>query len=664
MNKHIYGKMAIDNIKKSKKLYLPYLLTIIGSIMFFYILNSLSTNTYIYDPATGLEAFKGADFLCNILKTGTIVTAIFAVIFLFYANSFILKHQKKQMGLYRVLGIECRHIVRLLASEILSLYGMGLLGGMALGILFDKLMLVFLFKIIGYKAASGFYLSLTAVKSSVGLAILIALLLLFYSTISILKSKDIELLKSNQSGEKEPKNRLLLALSGMVILIAGYIMALKPDNVSDGLSNFFPATLMVIVATYILFTTGSIAILKFLKKRKNFYYTTRHFISVSGLLYRMKQNAAGLATICILSTSAIIVLAAGASLYANGERSINEMYPREVQINTFDSSLEETNEIVQEVLSEHQLSGKEYISVVYGSSLFALTQTGINADFEGTDTFMDWGSVPDIYFLTLEEYNRIYETKETLGENEILLYASNGIYTKDTLEYNGVTYRVKSEAKSDCLEFIADPSMALFSKMLIVVPDQSVFDLFISPEANLSTTITYVGFNLAENKDKTQDFITALNASFEDNWMSFSVSYKQEQREKFYSMYGGILFIGIILGLLFLMSTVMIIYYKQISEGYDDRERFIIMQKVGLSKNEIHQTIRSQILLVFFLPLVTAIIHASFALKIISKCLSLVVLVHMPTFIASFIITCLIFSVIYVIVFIFTSKEYYNIVNE
>ena len=660
MNKNVYGKMARDNIRKSKKLYFPYLFTIIGSIMFFYILSSISSNTYIYDPVTKIETFKGAQLLCKVLKTGTFTTAIFAVIFLFYANSFILKHQKKQMGLYRVLGMERRHMLRLLASEVLYLYGTGLLCGMMLGILFDKLMLVFLVKIVGQTAPSGFYISRIAVKNSVILTLVIALLLLLHSVISILTTKDIELLKSTQSGEKEPKNRLVLAFGGMIILIAGYSLALKANNVSDGISNFFPAAFMVIVATYILFTAGSIAVLKFLKKRKNFYYTTRHFISISGLLYRMKQNAAGLATICILSTSAIIVLAAGASLYANGERSINEMFPREILIKTNELSLAETNETVETVLKRHQLTAEETISVAYGTSLFIVTETGLSSDFE--TNFMDLGSVPDFFVLTLEEYNRIYGTKETLGENEVLLYATNNIYAKDTLEYDGITYQVKGSAKSDCLEYIQDSSMALFSKMLLVVPDQSVFERFVTPPDDPTFApnhINHVAFNLDGDKDKISDFITDLTNSF-----TCTISYKQDEQDEFYSMYGGILFIGIVLGLLFIMSTVMMIYYKQISEGYEDKERFLIMQKVGLSKPEIKKTIRSQILLVFFLPLVTAIIHTSFALKIISKCLGLVVLVHMPTFITSFIITCLIFSVIYVIVYIFTSKEYYNIVNE
>ena len=660
MNKNVYGKMARDNIRKSKKLYFPYLFTIIGSIMFFYILSSISSNTYIYDPVTKIETFKGAQLLCKVLKTGTFTTAIFAVIFLFYANSFILKHQKKQMGLYRVLGMERRHMLRLLASEVLYLYGTGLLCGMMLGILFDKLMLVFLVKIVGQTAPSGFYISQIAVKNSVILTLVIALLLLLHSVISILTTKDIELLKSTQSGEKEPKNRLVLAFGGMIILIAGYSLALKANNVSDGISNFFPAAFMVIVATYILFTAGSIAVLKFLKKRKNFYYTTRHFISISGLLYRMKQNAAGLATICILSTSAIIVLAAGASLYANGERSINEMFPREILIKTNELSLAETNETVETVLKRHQLTAEETISVAYGTSLFIVTETGLSSDIE--NNFTDWSLVPDFFVLTLEEYNRIYETNETLGENEVLLYVTNEIYTKDTLEYDGITYQVKGSAKSDCLEYIQDPSMALFSKMLLVVPDQSVFERFVTPPDDPTFApnhINHVAFNLDGDKDKISDFITDLTNSF-----TCTISYKQNEQDEFYSMYGGILFIGIVLGLLFIMSTVMMIYYKQISEGYEDKERFLIMQKVGLSKPEIKKTIRSQILLVFFLPLVTAIIHTSFALKIISKCLGLVVLVHMPTFITSFIITCLIFSVIYVIVYIFTSKEYYNIVNE
>ncbi|MBQ3601426.1 MAG: ABC transporter permease [Lachnospiraceae bacterium] len=662
MNKNMYGKMAIDNIRKSKKLYLPYLLTIIGSIMFFYILSSISANNYIHNPATNREAFKGAEFLCRVLRTGKSVTALFAVIFLFYANSFILKNQKKQLGLYRVLGMERGHMVRLLAWEILCLYGIGLIGGMVLGILFDKLMLVFLFRIIEQKAPVGFYFSQTGVINSIILAISIAIVLLLRSTISILKAKDIELLKSDQTGEKEPKNRLFLALSGMVVLLIGYTMALKINNSYEGIMNFFPAAFMVIIATYILFTAGSIVVLKFLKKRKKFYYTTRHFISVSGLLYRMKQNAAGLATICVLSTSAVIVLAAGASLYANGERSIQEMYPREVFVKVQGDALEKTNQIMEEQLTSHGVSDEENISAVYGTGFFALTDTGITANMDNYFTGFD--TMPDLYVFTLEEYNRIYGTEEILGEQEILLYSSNQLYTKDTLEYQGVTYQVKGRAKSDCLDYIADSSMSLFSKMILVVPSQAVYDSFINEKEETSSTITYVAFNLSGSNEVEQEFITDLKASFEEKMKNSDVRYKEDERDEFYSMYGGILFIGIILGILFLMSTVMIIYYKQISEGYDDRERFVIMRKVGLSQKEIQQTIHSQILLVFFLPLVTAILHATVALKIVSKCMGMVVLVHMPTFIISFLVTCFIFSVIYVVVYKFTSRSYYHIVNE
>ena len=667
MNKHLYEKLAITNIRKNGKLYLPYLLTIIGSMMFYYILTSIANNPTIYDTVTKKEAFKGAEFLCQILQAGSFVAALFAFIFLLYANSFVLKHQKKQLGLYRVLGMERKHIARIVTTEVVFIFAIGLVTALFFGILFDKLMLVLLFKIIGQTAQAGFHLSLAIVLRTLALAAGIAALVLLRSMLSVLSAKDVELLKSDKMGEQEPKNRPLYTLVGVVFLAIGYGIALHANNGGSAIMNFFPAALCVMAATYILFTAGSITLLKLLKKNKNYYYTTRHFISVSSLLYRMKQNANGLATICILSTAAIVVLSAGASLYANGERSINEQFPRMIQFATPVNEKDIANELLQNTLSECSMTAENAVTCTFAQGLFVKTENGIasldsiNSDSNSmTDLFT---MMPDTFLLTLDEYNRFHQANETLSDTEILLYASDNFYTDDTLTYLDVTYKIKGTADHDCLDFIADTSMSLFSKLLIVVPNDEILQKFMGNQS-LSSQVTWTGLDLSGSDEEILAFYHSLSEEYAANGITYELSAKQQEQDYFYSTYGGILFIGVVLGILFILSTAMIIYYKQISEGYEDKERFLIMQKVGLSKQEIKKSIHSQIMLVFFLPLAAAVIHSAVALKIVANCLRMVILVHMPTFILSTAIICILFPLVYMVVYKITSKEYYNIVNE
>ncbi|MBQ5676012.1 MAG: hypothetical protein IIV45_13250, partial [Lachnospiraceae bacterium] len=448
-------------------------------------------------------------------------------------------------------------------------------------------------------------------------------------------------------------------LVGVVALAIGYYIALKITNVGTAINNFFPAALLVMYATYVLFISGSISVLKLLKRNKKFYYTTKHFISVSGMLYRMKQNAAGLATICILSTAAIIVISAGASLYANGERSINEQFPREMQLFVKNETGEEVERLLQDTATEKAFAIQNVVRCTFGSSIFIKTETGIknmeNVEFDGFD------NIPDCYIMLLDEYNRFNGTSEILGDEEILLYSSDNFYTNDTMTYMDTTYDIKGVANHECLNYITNSSMSLFSKLLIVVPNQEVFDRFLVsfPDA----VGTWIGFDEGQKDSDKVAFAQSVQTMLEENGMEAEAMVKQQEQEVFFSMYGGILFVGGILGVMFILCTVMIIYYKQISEGYEDKERFLIMQKVGLSKEEIKSVIHSQIMMVFFLPLATAVVHSAVALRIVASCLRMVVTVHMPTFILSVALTCILFSLVYMVVYKITSKEYYNIVN-
>lgn len=665
MNRRIYSKLALTNLKKNQKIYIPYLLTLIGSMLFYYILTSLGSNPLIYNVDTGKAAFKGADALCPILQSGSFVASFFAFIFLLYANSFVLKHQKKQLGLYRVLGMERRHIIRIIFLETFMTFAIGLMAAIFLGILFDKLMLVLLFQIIHQPMPEGFSININALYKTLVLTFGLAVLILLRGVCSILRTKDIDLLKSEQQGEKEPKNRLLLAAIGLILLGCGYYYALTSQGVNQAISHFFPAALCVILGTYALFTAGSIAILKLLKKNKRYYYTTRHFISLSGMLYRMKQNAAGLATICILSAAAIVVISAGVCLYSNGNRSINEQFPRSVQILT--SNEQEGNiEILQDALNttakQCNTTLHNLIYCRYANGVFDLNNNELS--WKDSLSYTNIESIPDTYVLTLEEYNRFNSTSETLAENEILLYGSEKIFEYDTLIFDGRTYQVKKTADHSCLTYIADYSMTLFSKLLIVVPDEETFAKFTPDEYSFCSTISYLGFDTNASEDTVNNFTEKLSSALDRQNIQHEITLKYEEERYFYSTYGGLFFVGILLGILFLICTVMIIYYKQISEGYDDRERFLIMQKVGLSKKEIRQSIHSQVMLLFFLPLITAIIHSAVALNIVADCLRLVIIVHMPTFVASVAITCVLFSICYGVVYKITSKEYYLIVNE
>lgn len=659
MNKHIYEKMAITNIFKNGKIYLPYFITIIGSMMFYFLLTSIGSNPNIYNLANGAEAFKGASTLCGIIQSGSFASSCFIFIFLLYANSFVLKHQKKQLGLYRILGIERKHMIKIIFIEVMFLFGVGLVAALVLGILFDKLMLVALFKIIGQAVPAGFITNVNAIIQTLILSLIIAVLILICNIFSMLFTKDIDLLKSEKAGEKEPKNRPLYTTLGIIVLGVGYYIALRESSAGSAFNNFIPAALLVMYATYVLFISGSVSFLKLLKKNKKFYYTTKHFISVSGMLYRMKQNAAGLATICILSTAAIIVLSAGASLYANGERGINEQFPREVEIYSNTASGDTVEEALQLAIGDKTFNAEDMLSCSFGSSMFEKTENGI----KGMDNvqFIGFDNIPDTYILTLEEYNRFNQTNESLGDTEILLYSTDNFYTADTLTYLDTTYDIKGDADNACLDYIANSTMSLFSKLLIVVPNEAVFDQFVDTE--MGSAITWLGFNSDEEVSKINAVMQSVSEMLMADGIKSEYMLKQQEQEAFYSMYGGILFVGAILGVLFILSTVMIIYYKQISEGYEDRERFLIMQKVGLSKEEIKSVIHSQIKMVFFIPLITAIIHSIAALKIVASCLEMVVVVHMPTFIISVAVTCVVFSVVYMLVYKITSKEYYNIVN-
>ncbi len=659
MNNFMYTKMALSNIRKNGKLYIPYTLTIVGCLFFYFTLGSLADNPNIVNPVTGEKAFRGADLLVTILFIGRFVTIAFEIGFLFDSYEYIFKQQKKQLGLYRVLGMERRHLVRLVIYEILFMFGIGFILGAGIGVLFNKLIIVWLFNIIDQPIPTGFHISVLAIKGVFMQALISAVLILLRCVISLLRMKDVDLLKSDKEGEHEPKARLLTTILGVVLLGIGYFVATRENDALTAITLFFPASGLVIAATYLLFISGSISLLKFLKRRKGYYYTTKHFVSVSGMLYRMKKNATSLASICIFSTSAIIVLAAGTALYTNGERSLNELFPKQIQVDCRYDEFSTQAAILEEGVKQTGCEVKELVTLRFGNTLLTYTPDGLINEY---GFWGDYEVIPDVYILTLEDYCRATGDVRTLEDGEVLLYQEKPWVTENRLMCCGREYQVVGEARNTLMRYMRNAEMTVFKKMLLVVKQQQDMDDILAGEEPINSKKGYFGFDLENEEDE----IAVKNMLAEyvvQKEIYTEVSCRQEEENEFLGLYGGIFFIGIVLGSLFLMATILIIYYKQMAEGIEDQNRFSIMQKVGLTKKEIRATIRAQVLRMFFMPLITAIIHASFALPLVVNCLKLVLVIHMPTFILSFVITCIVFSAIYIIAYLLTSREYYKIVS-
>lgn len=650
MSNFFYSKLAISNIKKNGKTYFPYIITCICSIMMFYIMNSISKNE-------GLSKIPGCDQLGMILSLGVSVIGIFSAIFLFYTNSFLIKRRKKELGLYNVLGLEKKHIAKVLILETIFISFISFILGLIGAIIFDKLMFIFLLKLIDFKVPLGFYISKVALVRTLIVFIGIFSMMLLANLFQIKRTNPIELLKGGQHGEKEPKTKWVMTLIGIVALGAGYGIALNVEKPLSALNLFFTAVILVMVGTYAIFTAGSIVILKLLRKNKKFYYKTKNFVSVSGMMYRMKQNAVGLANICILSTAVLVMVSTTVCLYVGVEDALKNRYPKEVLIETSQinkEQCEKLNNIVEEEIKDSNIVTKNMVN--YLQYNIPCAKKGNNFSIAKEDV-----SLTEICFINailLSDYNRLEDENITLSDDEVLIFSKDDKYGSDVITINEKRFRVKKEI--DSLNNVISNFTDIVKSYVVILNDVNKLGEFDEDE-NIKKYM--IGFDIEGNDEKMIEISSNLNEKFYKNNMSVSIENLEANRKNFSSIYGGLFFLGIFLGTLFLMATVLIIYYKQVSEGYDDKERFEIMQKVGMSKMEVKKTIRSQILMVFFLPLVFAIVHIAFAFPIITKLLEVLMLTNVKLFIIATIGTILIFAVIYAIVFTLTARTYYKIVE-
>lgn len=666
MNKGMHTKLAITNIKNNRQFYFPYLLTGIITVAMFYIMCALESNP-------GIQSMPGAKDLGLILRLGIGVIGIFAVIFLFYTNSFIIKRRKKELGIYNILGMEKRHIAKILSKEAFFTAIIAIGGGLVTGVLFHKLACMLLYRMIGFNGGITFSFSKKGVMITAILFAIVYLLTYIYDLFQVQLANPIELLQSGNKGEREPKTKAIMAVLGVLCLGAGYFIAITTKNPIKALTLFFVAVILVIIGTYLLFTAGSIALLKILRRNKGYYYQTKHFTSVSGMIYRMKQNAVGLANICILSTMVLVAVSTTVSLYVGIEDIMKERYPNEINISAYyDTGAPAEDSIAPIVEKSVKESGRkirheeDYLELYFAA---IKDQGQYSLDKEKVKTAGD--RVSGFVVLTREDCKKKYnEEIPELAENEVALFTIKKT-DMDTLVLENRSYHVKEIKQfqnTEDFETIADMMDEYYYVIVNDVQDmerlwQLQKDIYQENSSSISRQVRLdIDGDSEQKKECFENIKTALGP--EQAKARILIDSRQSSLDEFYQIYGGFLFLGLFLGILFLMITVLIIFYKQISEGYDDKERFSIMEKVGMSNDEVKATIRSQVRTVFFLPILMAAIHVGMAFPMIKRLLSLFGLSNTALFAGCMAGTILVFALIYLLVFLKTSKTYYKIVGE
>lgn len=631
--------------------------------MMYYMVSSLSMNPNMMNMI-------GGDIMQQILSLGIYVITVFAVIFLFYTNSFLIKRRKREFGLFNILGMEKKHLSIVIALESIIVFLVSMVLGIGIGILLDKAFYLLIAKMLNASIALGFYISYQSIVNSIILFLIIFVLMYLFSLIQINLSNPIELLHGDQHGEKEPKTKWLLALIGLICLGTGYYMSVSIQDPVTAFAFFMVAVILVVIGTYMLFTAGSIVILKLLRKNKRYYYKTNHFISVSNMIYRMKQNAVGLGNICILSTMVLVMLSTTISLWVGMNDIIETHFPRDitVSINSVDSNqalytIDDMNYAIEQagIQTEDEL--------VYRTLSVSAFNQGNTYTFGNENmSLQDISNVVVLYFITLDDYNRTEGTNVSLAPDEVLVFPSGKQFDHKTIDIASNTFKVKGIL--DSIKADSNYSANLQNSMFVVV--DSMDTLFMIDDLqkqeygdNASYIHTSYDFNLSKSEGMSvKEATDALIANYPGDTTYMMVDTQEGNYEDLLSLYASFLFIGIFLSFLFIMATVLIMYYKQITEGYEDKKRFEIMQKVGLDKREVKKTINSQVLTVFFLPLVVAAIHIVFAFPMIEKMLRLLYLDNTNLYIMTTVICFGVFALVYVLIYFLTSKVYYGIVRN
>ena len=672
MHKGIFSRLAKQNIRNNKSTYIPYMITCIFCIAMIYMME------FLRDCPTLDQAVRQADEVRMIVFTGEIVVEIFCIIFLIYSNSFLMKRRQKEIGLYNILGLERNHIgIVMFLETIITSIG-SLAGGIAAGIIGSKLALLLLLKLLHIPSVLGFYISVKGIFTCLFMFGIVFLMILFLNLAKIHLSRPVELLRGNNIGEKEPAAKWLMALIGFICLGAGYYLAVTTESPIKAITIFLLAVILVMTGTYLLFTAGSIVILKFLRRRKSFYYRTGNFISISGMLYRMKQNAIGLASICILSTGVLLMISMTVSIYFGMNDIMLNRYPYDVDMSVTSISEEECQtaiEAFEKAIADNKVPVEKSMEEIYLD--IVCSKNGDQILIKPANTIRNSDSVLVLSLLNQAEYERLTGISANLNDGEIFAWYPSAVQ-KDSVTVDETEFTVKKWLDKNPLTCGED---AVSDNAVLVVTDEDFkkFDemrteMYKGVSASLAgeDLTLHLGLDITGSDTDKIDFgtpvmeaVKALRKSgglSENAWITSGI--RQQEYESYYADNGSLLFIGIFLGSLFLMGTAMIIYYKQISEGYEDQKRFEIMQKVGLSRREVRSSVRRQILMVFFLPLLMAMLHITMAFPMIRRLLLLFGMTNTKLFIGCTAGTVLIFAVVYGLIYLMTARSYYHIVER
>lgn len=672
MHKGIFSRLAKQNIRNNKSTYIPYMVTCIFCIAMIYMME------FLRDCPTLDQAVRQADEVRMIVFTGEIVVEIFCIIFLIYSNSFLMKRRQKEIGLYNILGLERNHIgIVMFLETIITSIG-SLAGGIAAGIIGSKLALLLLLKLLHIPSVLGFYISVKGIFTCLFMFGIVFLMILFLNLAKIHLSRPVELLRGNNTGEKEPAAKWLMALIGFICLGAGYYLAVTTESPIKAITIFLLAVILVMAGTYLLFTAGSIVILKFLRRRKSFYYRTGNFISISGMLYRMKQNAIGLASICILSTGVLLMISMTVSIYFGMNDIMLNRYPYDVDMSVTSISEEECQtaiEAFEKAIADNKVPVEKSVEEIYLD--IACSKNGDQILIKPTNTIRNSDSVLVLSLLDQAEYERLTGISANLNDGEIFAWYPSAVQ-KDSVTVDEKEFTVKKWMDKNPLTCGED---AVSDNAVLVVTDEDfkkfdemrteMYKGVSSAPAGEDLTL-HLGLDITGSETDKIDFGTPVMETVKDLKKSGGLSenawiisgIRQQEYESYYADNGSLLFIGIFLGSLFLMGTAMIIYYKQISEGYEDQKRFEIMQKVGLSRREVRSSVRRQILMVFFLPLLMAMLHITMAFPMIRRLLLLFGMTNTKLFIGCTAGTVLIFAVVYGLIYLMTARSYYHIVER
>jgi len=661
-------KLAISNIRKNIRLYMPHIFAGEGLVAMFYIMLTLEL-----DENVALVAGQ----LTTIVDIGVKVVALLAIIIVLYTNSFLMKQRKREFGLYNVLGMNKTDIGHILFFENAVSSLISLFSGIILGLVFYKLSTLFICKIIKVNTILGFYISFNGILITLLFFAAIYFMTYIYNKLQIIRLKPSMLLLSDKMGEKEPKVKFIMLILGLAAMGGGYYLALSTNNPLQALETFFIAIILVIIGTYFLFMAGTIALLKFLKSNKKYYYKANHMTAVSGLLYRMKQNAVGLASICILATGVLVMLSTTVCLYAGVKDAVNMICPKDLYMkgHYYDTSTldKETGKEVQAALIDRV---KKYARELDINFIGIETQDYLEAMYIHTedsqyqnveeDHFSTGQNIVEFTFMAASEYERITKSKLNLKENQVVCASASNNTSKinDHFSINNLVFENVGEPQLLPIE----STLTIFQKYFVVVKDEEVLNKIIEQQPGLEKEYVVLLEYDAEN-EQIKQFEERMNKEIdvvvsnlsENNTESnggyhYSFNSKRELYESMYQMVGGFLFLGIMLGFVFVFATAIIIYYKQVSEGYEDRHRYEIMLKVGMSEKEVRKSIRTQIILVFFLPLIVATIHLAAAFKPLNHLLAIFFLPNSSLFLLCTCISVIIFVIIYGLIYSITAK--------